>query len=83
MCFEVCLVMIGKWYCIRDSDVAIEDDFFKEGDCIEVDRIFASYCRFKFNNQEKFYLLGEVIRKNFITAADWRAKQIDSILEDE
>ena len=75
--------MIGKWYCINGGIIAIEGNFFKEGDCIEVNKIFAPICRFKFNNGEKFYLPDEVIRKNFITAAEWRANQIDKILEDE
>jgi hypothetical protein len=74
--------MIGKWYCINGGIIAIEDDFFKVGDCIEVDKISADYCRFKFNNKEEFYLIQKTIRTYFITAAEWRDKQIDSILDE-
>ena len=81
-----------KLVCVTDGVVEIavhapllngEKFFLKKGDVIEISSFYADYVKFEFNGQEKLYLLHSIIAENFINLAEWRNKQIDSILEDD
>jgi hypothetical protein len=39
--------------------------------------------RFEINGEDKHYITDIELRKNFITAAKWRDRQIDKILEND
>ena len=80
-----------KVVCITDDVVEVKfapvinskNYFFKKGDFIEISGFYAEYVQFTFNGHEKLYLLYFIAIENFITLAEWRERQIDSILEDD
>jgi len=72
-----------KWICIKSNQVLLPNgSYFQEGDEIIVEGIILNHYRFKFSNQEKYYLTHDVLKDNFITLAEWREQQINSILND-
>jgi hypothetical protein len=77
-----------KLVCIQDFNIEIfgvaSDLIYKKGDICEVESIdvkFAYPYFLRFENETNNFSYEE-ITKYFITLAEWREKQIDSILED-
>lgn len=72
-----------KWICITSNQVLLPNgSYLQEGDEIIVDAIISNHYRFSFGHHDKLYLLPEILLNNFITLAEWRESQIDSILND-
>jgi len=68
-----------KWVCIKETTLynVGSENLLKVGSIIEV-----FYSTMIFFNKELSYLNDGDLERNFITLAEWRDKQINSILDD-